>query len=104
MFFLEMFDFQFLPVFPNYFNNYRVDLLVCKFTFIDCDMYFLCISLILQMLFIFYTPRPRPPEPSRGPLGPPLVPPPTLQDVPADPSKYHPEQQAGGGLPPWFLL
>ena len=69
-FFLEILDFQFLHVFPRYFNNFAIGFFVCKCALVSFYTYFLRILTILQISFIFQTP-PRPPQgPPQDPLGP----------------------------------
>ena len=79
-FFLEILDFQFLHVFPRYFNNFAIGLFVCKCALVSFYTYFLRILTILQISFIFQTPPRPPPDPPRDPLGPPWDPPRTLSD------------------------
>ena len=73
-FFLEILDFQFLHVFPRYFNNFAIGFFVCKCALVSFYTYFLRILTILQISFIFQTP----PRPPRGP-------PQDLQGPPQDP-------------------
>ena len=62
-FFLEILDFQFLHVFPRYFNNFAIGLFVCKCALVSFYTYFLRILTILQISFIFQPP----PDPPRDP-------------------------------------
>ena len=82
-FFVEILDFQFVHVFPRYFNNFAIGFFVCKCALVSFYTYFQCILTILQISFIFQTPPrpPRgPPQDLQGPPQDPLGPPRTLSD------------------------
>ena len=66
--FLEILNFPFLYIFLFYFNEFVIDVFVCKFALVSFYTYFQRILAILQNSFIFQTP---PQGPSRTPLGPP---------------------------------
>ena len=96
-FFLEILGFQFLHVFPSYFNIFAICFFVCKCALVSFYTYFQRILTILQISFIFQTP----PRPPRGP-------PQDLPGTPPGPSRTPrgPSRTRADGVGPysWFRL
>ena len=70
---VEILDFQFLHIFPRYFNNCAIGFFVCKCALVSFYTYFPRILTILQISLIFQnppqTPQGPPRDPENGPVG-----------------------------------